>query len=249
MIHRLVVTATALLLLVSYHAFAVELTGATQDDPACADSVAPIPSEWWSWSQEEFDHHLNCDAIIKAGRPLPNDETWVILRKTYRQIVGDDSTISRRDDVDGFDVGVPIHAGISPGKGRGLFATQDIPQGTRVWTSRRQCACFYEGDSFRKFLASLPTSLACDVLMWAYVEDFGYDEGELLCCDLDKASLMNTKEKGEDANVGCVREVASKYKGGCADNIFALRTIRAGEEILCDYDDFDVPDGWTRFGL
>jgi len=242
--YRLLMTVTALLCLGIY---AAELDGAPQDVPTCADSVAPlpVPDDWWTWTKDGLNRHLNCEAVIQAGRPIHTNETWVFLRQTYRQIVGGESTISPSDNGDGFE-GVPIEAGVSPGKGRGLFATQDIPRGTRIWTSQQQCACFYEDHSFREFLAALPTDLACDVLMWAYA---AFYEEDLLCCDLDEGSLMNTKGKDEDANVGCIEEIANKYIGGCEDNLFALRTIRAGEEILCDYDTFHSPEMLTRFGL
>ena len=53
----------------------------------------------------------------------------------------------------------------------------------------------------------------------------------------------------EDSNVGCDEKAARNIKGGCEENYFALRHIRAGEEILCDYGEFAIYDGWDHFEL
>jgi len=34
-----------------------------------------------------------------------------------------------------------------------------------------------------------------------------------------------------------------------AQNLFALRDIEAGEQLLVDYGEFAVPEGWEKFGL
>jgi hypothetical protein len=166
-------------------------------------------------------------------------------------VVGANSTILPTDDVDGFD-GVPIKVKLVPGKGRGIFAARDIPKGKRIWTAHYQMACFYDPHSFRRFLAAIPSNeLVCDVLQWSYAVDYG-DEGRSdlrMCTPLDQGALVNTNGRNEEANIGCVRHLAKEHEGGCRDNDFAFRTIRAGEEILGDYSEFVVPGGWSRFGM
>lgn len=55
------------------------------------------------------------------------------------------------------------------------MAAKDIPEETFVWDEIHS-AKFPSPVEFRKFLASLPTPLACDVMLWAYVEEYDYYE-------------------------------------------------------------------------
>lgn len=229
------------------------LSGATMTQAANENFAPENHNGWWTWYIGDYIDYLQCDAIIKAGRPIPSQEFWVTLRQTYRQVVGmENSTISTRNDVNGFD-GIPVHAAQAPddNKGRGLFAFQTIKKGTRVFAGHAQCACFHDGYTFRRFLAniiSLDVGMACDVLQWSLVQSVGKDYA--LCTNLDEGALMNTAMYVDvQPNVGCMPEEATKYKGGCEENDFALRDIRAGEELLCDYADFVVPGGWKKFGL
>jgi len=84
-------------------------------------------------------------------------------------------------------------------------------------------------------------------MMWAYVADLTVD-GLTIGVELDEGSLFNDGGT-TDGNVGCDEEAAQHFPHGCDMNYFALRDIRAGEELLCIYSDFDVPDGWGLFGL
>ena len=49
--------------------------------------------------------------------------------------------------------------------------------------------------------------------------------------------------------MGCDEEAAKEYEGGCKNNYFALKDIKAGEEIECSYGEFAVSTGWSKFGL
>lgn len=148
---------------------------------------------------------------------IHNQSTWMLLRGAYIATVGPGESSIKLDHGNGFKV--PYTVGHSAGKGRGLFATQDVPEGALIWTPEHT-ALFYENNDFRKFLACLPDELVCDLLEWCYVED---DEGEwVIACDLDDGSLMN-----EITNEGDV-----EYNAECkSSSLFALRPIPAGEEL------------------
>jgi hypothetical protein len=79
----------------------------------------------------------------------------------------------------------------------------------------------------------------------AYVQDVG--DGDLrISVDLDEGCFCNNG--GSDGNMGCDEEAAKEYEGGCKDNYFALKDIKAGDEIECSYGQFAV-GGWHTFGL
>jgi len=76
------------------------------------------------------EYFKNCDTIYKEGLPIPSKETWRKYRETYVSVVGEmNSTIG--DPVADFN-GVPVSHFVkqSPGRGRGIFAGEDITEGT-----------------------------------------------------------------------------------------------------------------------
>ncbi len=70
--------------------------------------------------------------------------------------------------------------------------------------------------------------------------------------DLDEGCFCNDGG-GEDEgpNMGCDEDAAEQYEisGGCKEHYFALRDIKAGEELLCSYGQFAISGGWKHFGL
>lgn len=223
--------------------------------------------EWWYMKKWELEDWLECWDVYEQGRPVHSHDDWVALRNAYRQVVGEEhSSLLPNDDINGFG-NVQVIANVSPGKGRGVFATQHIHKGTLVWTSRHQSAQFKSGLEFRTFLTRISREMACDVLMWAYVHDVGTDEQHKyrISCDLDEGSFINSarfedaeQHEGDEANIGCIDEFDDDYiqeylhesaDSGCPENLFALRDIKAGEEILCVYADFALQSGWKKFGL
>lgn len=65
--------------------------------------------------------------------------------------------------------------------------------------------------------------------MWSYIED-----SSAITVELAEGSLFN--DGYGDRNIDCGTEN------------YALRDIRNGEELLCDYAEFAL-DEWYRFGL
>jgi SET domain len=63
---------------------------------------------------------------------------------------------------------VPVEIRYSPGKGRGLFALEDVPKGTLVWVSQYE-GWMRSGRLYRLLLEALPTNAwRCDVMTFSY---------------------------------------------------------------------------------
>jgi len=192
---------------------------------------------------------MGCKDILYP-RPIPSQSDWMYARKIYRDIVGEDDATIIADDDEKENNGFPVliePKQSSPEKGRGVFALQDINEGTLVW-SISNMAKFKNGERYREFLSKFEVGLACDMIGWSYVVDTC--DGELcIAITLDDSSLCN--DGGEDyyddnANVGC-------YEGEtkvCIENDYALGDIKAGDELLCKYENFVmVVDGWEKMGF
>jgi hypothetical protein len=214
--------------------------------------------EWW-----ESDHwttygtlwnHFDCDTVFESERPIPSTETWVKMRKAYVNVVGSTkSSIGEPSEVDGFFA--PIEARQSPGRGRGLFATEDIPRGQHLWSGNIQGATFDSGRDYKKFLASLSDEDACDVLQFSYVMIFSdgneNEDNARIMVDLDNGAIMNSIDHYHDpVDAGCRQEWNDRFRGGCDNNDYALRNIKKGDEILMNYETaLFITDGWRWFGL
>jgi hypothetical protein len=194
---------------------------------------------------DDFWEELECSTLFDKGgpRPIHPKSTWTLLRGVYYGIVGpQQSTIDYLEvPPDGHGFFVPIRVEHIPGKGRAVIAAEDIPKGTKVWDST-YTARFPSPVYFRRFLSSLPTDLACDVMIWAYAEDHAWngddDERPTISVDLDEGTLLNTVDNanGHEKNVD-------------NDNYETTRLIRNGEELLVDYKDFEKEFSWTAAGF
>ncbi|GFH61853.1 hypothetical protein CTEN210_18329 [Chaetoceros tenuissimus] len=194
-------------------------------------------------------NHLKCDEIYSSERPIHPLEAWIHARVVYRQIVGNDQSSIGTEEDDNVPHGFVVahEAKQSPPKGRGIFAAQDIKKGELIWSTKKT-ARFADGDSFRKFILSLDRHFACDALEWSYVQKL--ENGELrISTDLDEGALCNDNDEENDANKGCDKAAAKNHEGGCTNNYFALRDIKAGDEFVCSYGSFVVGNGWKKFTL
>ena len=220
---------------------------------------------------DDFFDYFQCDVVFATTRPLHNESTWMLLRGAYQGVAGpmkstigrsvDSGIVSNSDNKNyrtsmSYESGfrIPYYTGQVPnGVGRGVFAALPIDKGTHIWTASTNSARFHSGQDFRQFLISIPTDLACDVLIWSYVQ-YVYDDSEneklAIQCDLDDGSFVNTADIPEEANVGTASGHDEVNDGKMqAQNLFALRDIEAGEQLLVDYGEFAVPEGWEKFGL
>jgi SET domain-containing protein len=118
---------------------------------------------------------------------------------------------------------VPVRLGRSPIHGFGVFATQPIPAGTRVWE-------FTDGVDYRIPAADV---LRChepwrtELLTYAYRES----SGDYILCG-DSARFMNHNEEPSCDDSGDLYTVS-------------LRDIAPGEELTCDYRSFDLD--WDQY--
>ena len=115
--------------------------------------------------------------------------------------------------------------------GIGLFAAEFIAKGTETWT-------YLEGFDFRlppSLLDRLSAPARVQFLQYTYlVPELGLYE---LCSD--DARFFN---HSEDPNTGMVPSASGELL------YLALRDIREGEELTCDYRAFD-PDWKVKLGL
>jgi hypothetical protein len=211
--------------------------------------------EWWKsdhWTLGKLWNHFDCNILFESERQIPSTETWMKMRQAYVDVVGSsESTIGEPNEVDGFFA--PIEVQQSPGKGRGLFAAEDIPRGQHIWSGAIQMATFDSGLDYKKFLGSISDDDACDVLQYAYVVILGDDaenqDNARICVDLDNGSIMNSVDFDHDTvDAGCLPEWNDRFRGGCDLNLYALRDIKKGDEILMDYGLLGFQH-WEWFGI
>jgi len=170
-----------------------------------------------------------------------NETEWALMRSAYIAAVGPQQATLNMTYGSGFKV--PFKIAHSPGRGRGVFATEDIANGTLVWSSE-YTATFTEGEQFRKFLAVLPDDMVCDLIIWCYTS-LGIGKRNVIECDLDAGSLINSYDDISEYNIA---NTNITYDTAEPDSVYAVRDIKAGEELVTAYDEFDT-DNYEVFGL
>ena len=195
-------------------------------------------------------YELQCGDVL-APRPLHNHTIWMDLRLAYERAVGaKHSTLSSSPSSlqgdDGF--AVPHQIVQVEGKGRGIVAAEPIQAGQWIWTSRKT-ARFLDAPSYGRFLQSVPVDLACDVMMWSYVQEMGgwSEKDFLISVDLDDGSYCNAAYGGP-SNTRVAEDTGCDSKE-CRFHFFATEDIAVGEEIVCNYSSFSDGSGWAKFGL
>jgi hypothetical protein len=176
---------------------------------------------------------------------LYNHSAFAVMRAAYIATVGPAIATITLNFNSGMQVGSKIDH--SPGRGRGIFSTENIKKGTLVWRGDNTAA-FDNGIHFRKFLNSLPNDMACDLIVWCYTIYDIEENRPLIECDLDEGSLINTYSTKFEYNIGCLPSMFEDSSNYCDHSIFALRDIFAGEELVTNYAEFDT-DHWHYFGL
>ena len=198
--------------------------------------------DWEGYTEgvHDYDHifeGLDCpDILFDEVRPVHTPETWKKIRQTYIDVMGSEASITT-EKLDGNGFQVPIEVKITEEKGRGVYAKEFIPKGTKVYDQHAYTAMFYTGERFRKFLELIDQDLACDVLIWAYVEykDELTKDQLILAFDMDEASFTNGAVHRSEINVDV--------------DYVAKRDIPPGEELIESYDDFSISGGFESFGM
>ena len=213
------------------------------------------PRDWKTMGYHDYYHYFDCFPMRDyIDKPLPTVEDYEFLRQKYIEIV--DSNWRFDDPVPptmGYSIEKgkpfppPFYAKLSPGKGRGLFASRDIEEGELVHRGGLQNDVTFPSDglAWKEYILSLPKNYACSVMDWQWTQLIRDADGESfkLYLGLDIASLMNgSARRGKlkaTPNVLPKRETSMKY--------YALRDIAKDEEILTDYDFFETK--WRNVGL
>jgi SET domain-containing protein len=112
----------------------------------------------------------------------------------------------------------------SPIHGLGCFAEEDIPKGTEVWRFDPAIDLTYTDEQIQ----TLPIAVQEFLKMYAYVEIRGGKKLHVLCGD--HARHMNHSESPN---------LLEGYSHGESTNI-AGRDIKKGEELTCNYLEFDA---------
>jgi hypothetical protein len=205
----------------------------------------PLPIDWQLWGIHRFRREFNCSGYLDdQTKPLPDMDYWQIMLDAYnREVDGtykfDDivpPTRGYRLDENGPQ---PYYAKLSPGKGRGVFASRDIEKGEIVHDGTKSDVVFPDATSFRRFMFALPREMACDTSEWIFTQRFDKDGPTRILSSLNIAILMNEGNNETEVNVEPENDYSSVFR--------AMRDIKEGEEILMDYSDY--PTDYVAAGL
>lgn len=119
---------------------------------------------------------------------------------------------------------VKTRIGPSAIEGTGLFADEDIPAGTKTW----EFMAGYDVIFTEAEIDALPPVPRAELLRYVYHNE---RSGNFIYC-LDNARFMNHTEA---PNTGSVYP-----PDGSEGHDIALRDIKRGEELTCDYREFDA---------
>eukprot|EP00592_Proboscia_alata_P027299 CAMPEP_0194443014 /NCGR_PEP_ID=MMETSP0176-20130528/126461_1 /TAXON_ID=216777 /ORGANISM="Proboscia alata, Strain PI-D3" /LENGTH=232 /DNA_ID=CAMNT_0039269197 /DNA_START=95 /DNA_END=790 /DNA_ORIENTATION=+ len=198
--------------------------------------------EHGGYTVDEIWDEFDCDEIYEEPRQPLNEFDWIALRGVYRGIVGPIHSTIGISHVNPFSKKVKVvHI---DGKGRGVIAQEPILKGEHVWTGKLYTATFDDEDDFQKFLASIRVDIACDVIHWMYIENF--EDEYYISVDLDDGSFINNAGPswGVEPNIVDSPADNSSIRDNSSNLMFAIKDIAVGEELLCDYSDFDQKEGW-----
>lgn len=211
------------------------------------------PRDWKTMGYHDYYHYFDCFPLRDyTNKPVPTVEDYEFLRQKYIQIV--DSNWRFDDPVPptmGYSIEKgkpfppPFYAKLSPGKGRGLFASRDIEEGELVHRGGLQNDVTFPSDglAWKEYIFSLPKNYACSVMDWQWTQWTNDDAGIKLFLGLDISSLMNGSARR--GKLEGTPNVLPKRKTSM--NYYALRDIGKDEEILTDYDFFETK--WRDVGL
>jgi hypothetical protein len=219
--------------------------------------------EWFrNATVDDVKDEYECDE--NDYRPIHSPMVWKELRQIYHQVMAREGGASPGLDVlassDGTASGFVrnVTAMHSPGRGRGVFALERVLTGSRVWQAGETTVRFSSRDDYLRFLSAVPDEYVCDLTQFSYVQDLGQSSHTPAATPAHSASLYETRflaisvdlEMGAyinanwdvDANIRFVKDAGRGH-------FIALRDIAPGDELIADYEDFVVENGWDIFGL
>lgn len=111
----------------------------------------------------------------------------------------------------------------SPGKGFGVFANSNVPEGTEIYSPDNRVRF---PRSVLEGILSVNGPNACRLLL-----AWGWGEGDDFVLPLGIESFIN---HSDTPNMGVGRDGVGKAKG----------LVKVGEELVENYNDFDKKEGW-----
>jgi len=109
--------------------------------------------------------------------------------------------------------------------GIGLFAKQGITAGTLVWEFNPAVDLVYSLDHWNELKAGIADQSFANLIRLSYKE-----EGRIYVC-MDNAQFMNHSETRDNV-----------VHGASKNEMYAVRDIEKGEELLCNYLSYSDPD-------
>jgi len=199
------------------------------------------PDDWETWSFHDIHLGFKCGAHAKdQNKPLPDMEYWNFYRDTFKRVVGPSAAF---DDpippTEGYTLDEngkqPYYSKISPGKGRGLFASRDIKKGEVVHDGTNSDTEI-SGKDYRRFLFSLPQKMACDSTEWTWTQQLKKGGPYTVRTAFNISILMNSSKAPN-----------TMPKDSYSSKFFATRDIKKDEEILTDYKIY--PTKYDKVGI
>lgn len=234
---------------------------------------------WDELTYWELHASFTCYRVMAGNRPVYDSERWRKLREFYNEFVAEDLKTdpipegepprTYKFSEDSFDAptepfGVEDDGSIGEEdeeKGRGLRAARDIAKGELVFKATNNTVVFNVGYTWRDFLSAMfdrpgyerqsqyDAETTCDFMVWSWIQRLEEDGPLVIVADMDNGSLLNEGRfddpEYDDPNVRCGKE-GDKI---CRMSYYALRDIKKGEELLCDYKDFALIWSWKEMGL
>lgn len=171
---------------------------------------------------------------------LPDSSTFRLIREAYFKTAPseDPHNVDLLEELAESTSGAIAPMEIRHGsRGRGLFLKKAVRKG-EVVRDNSLYGIFKTEEHWTAFLSELPLDLQSDVCMWAYVLEWDDDHPYVVGLDLDEGSLMNHGPKtSTQVEEGAANLDAVVDEEGTSQ-LFALRDLEVGEELLCDYNAF-----------
>jgi hypothetical protein len=111
--------------------------------------------------------------------------------------------------------------------GKCIYALENVSSGTLIWSYKLNVNVFeYTEEQLKVILPNLPSLAAQQQFL-----DYAFGKGDVLCLITDDGVYMN---HADASNCNCRTDLNS---GNC----FAVRDIKAGEQLFEDYATFSHP--------
>lgn len=224
------------------------------------------PNNWFQLKYWELHSFFGCARVFAGSRPVYDAAKWEDLRQFWYQFVVEDKedmpipegSPERTYQLTTENHDPPLVPFQTKVKGRGLKAAQDIPKGELIFKGTNNTVIFTHGHTWRRFLFGIydrpgegqppDAEMACDVLVWSWVQRIEEDGDLVIVADFDNGSLLNEgrdEEDWEPPNVRCGKEGDTM----CHMEYYATKDIKEGDELLCDYRGFALLNSWSAMGL